>query len=341
MSEYVQGLRERIRLNRMRRSQGWHDDAFVLGNEVYMPDDRVIGVNVRAGDAAEIHRTWLRYTALFGQKGMEPAALTLLLSLAAPLAGMAGINGLTVSPYSPSGYGKRCILRFATSLWSEPAGLTLEPGAMQTDRMNVYGAAGSLPVVHEGALLASKSEFEAMVAEYAMCRGKSALSARENTRTMQWSGFLFAPRPKPVQHDKANLRVFDYHLPYMDLRRNDLDEFSHIAGGVVGERYGRFLARHRKGIADKLFDARQKIAMEADFAAGLDWLVSLLACVEVAGFICWNILNLLDFTHHNAIAFAQARAVEISGMPPSSKASKSVRAEVEKIRARRRKSPLN
>lgn len=107
---------------------GWHDDSFIMGAKRYhaagVDDIKLSSAVGDMADAFEVKGTlsgWLNATQFYGDKDMEFHAMVLLICMGAPLMAFTGLDGVTVSMYSPeSGTGKSTTGHVASSIWGIP-----------------------------------------------------------------------------------------------------------------------------------------------------------------------------------------------------------------------------
>jgi hypothetical protein len=123
----------------MRIQQGWTSDehkSFVLGTNEYFSDGEIrhcppsplaknVVNNIKQGGTLE---EWKRIMTLFNDPGYEWHAFTVLCGFASPLMEFTNVNGVILSLYGKSGYGKTGALYGAMSIWGHPEKLSVFDG---------------------------------------------------------------------------------------------------------------------------------------------------------------------------------------------------------------------
>ena len=120
----------------MRMQQGWTSekcDSFVIGTTEYMADGTTrqcppsplvknIVRNIRPNGTLE---DWKKSISMFGDPGYEWHAFSVLCGFASPLMEFTNVNGVILSLYGKSGFGKTGALYGALSIWGHPENLAV------------------------------------------------------------------------------------------------------------------------------------------------------------------------------------------------------------------------
>jgi uncharacterized protein (DUF927 family) len=120
----------------MRMQQGWTSekcDSFVIGTTEYMADGTTrqcppsplvknIVRNIRPNGSLD---DWKKSIAMFGDPGYEWHAFSVLCGFASPLMEFTNVNGVILSLYGKSGFGKTGALYGALSIWGHPENLAV------------------------------------------------------------------------------------------------------------------------------------------------------------------------------------------------------------------------
>lgn len=126
----------------MRMQQGWTDDtykSFVLGTTEYFANgetrhtpptirSRNVVKHINANGTLE---GWTKTINMFGDPGYEWHAFAVLCGLASPLMEFTNVNGVILSLYGETGFGKTGALYGGLSVWGHP------------ERLSVYDATGN------------------------------------------------------------------------------------------------------------------------------------------------------------------------------------------------------
>jgi len=120
----------------MRMQQGWTSekhDSFVIGTTEYMadgttrqcPPSPLVKNVVRNIKETGTLEEWKKSIAMFNDPGYEWHAFSVLCGFASPLMEFTNVNGVILSLYGKSGFGKTGALYGALSIWGHPENLSV------------------------------------------------------------------------------------------------------------------------------------------------------------------------------------------------------------------------
>ena len=136
LMKWVTFLANTKRASEMRMQQGWTDDtyqSFALGTNEYCADGQILHTPPTGRSRNVVRHIgqngtlqgWQDCMKLFGDPGYEWHAFTVLCGFASPLMEFTNVNGVILSLYGESGFGKTGALYGALSIYGHPERLSV------------------------------------------------------------------------------------------------------------------------------------------------------------------------------------------------------------------------
>lgn len=301
---------------RLYTSLGWHDEGFVLGDEVYTPkgvqpaktDTAIMALN-KASRAGTLDG-WKEAAADICAAGLRQQAV-LLLGFGSPLLGLSGRGqGAVVSLCGDSGSGKTTALHLAASIYTKPH--VLAPSAQGTQNWNEVALSASRNVMlglDESSLMSAK-QAAAFIYAAANGSGKGTLQRNRSAReTGEWSQIAFTTSNKSLlEFSEADIneatrrRVLEIEFHDAIERRPgspaDVGLSQHY--GTAAQVYLPRLVELRDSIPDMLVAAERKITAKYPMHSANRFGIWVISAALVGGSIAHK-LGLIDFNPADAV----------------------------------------
>lgn len=321
---YLSNLQERLHLKRLADTQGWKEDyvAFVCANHIYLADGRgyeVDPIDQKFSLRGNFHR-WADLTTILDAPGMEGYALTILLSLAAPLMPFAGANSILCVPYGDTS-ARNIALRFAMSIWGDPDTYFIPSGTDIPTRIQTYEQHQHLPLVMDDDDL-TMDELGRLSNEFARGAARtSKFSTASSDDIKKWCSLMLVPAKvsstariiKFVKDKKSYTPMLDYEVPAVPALSDSWREIDAVCKenyGVVGDCYAQWITSNVDALRLAIFSEEKTLARLARVQSDYRTLVALAACVSIAGQVAKK-MGLIKFEIEPAVELATHRARQV------------------------------
>lgn len=325
---FIESLRERLFLENLAKRQGWFDGGgFVLGQEIYMPDGRVLGVPNIKTDFKYIGSSelWANTTECLNCAELAPEAFTILLAFASPLIKLSGMSGVIAMPYGNPRCGKTLICQLMMSAWSDPTMICTAYGADFHERFRTYDRHGSLPVFMEGfGNFERPADLIKIANDFCLGEAKRYEPGAETGRlsNWKWSSILVMTAFGDVlsrrlhANSMPHYQMFSYEVGKSNgfiKRAPEIHQLMMSNYGCAGRAFVEFIVRNSHTIKPAIELWAGSIRKGMRDYEGLENLIFMLACVFVAGEITEK-LSLIKFDPRHSIEFSLKRLRVISKM---------------------------
>ena len=203
MRSYMDKLREMRAMTNLYNSMGWKEDftQFVHGNVLLrrLEDGTVVRENITLSSSSqrlggELYGTagsqkdWIEFTSLLQKAKMPAQMFALGFSLATPLIGLTGLNGLTLSLCGPTGTGKSLAQFLQQSAWGNPQKLHFAAKFTMNSLYNRLGFYCNLPMTIDEATVVTDKEIGDFLYMVTQGRDKARLTrSAEERETKHWA----------------------------------------------------------------------------------------------------------------------------------------------------------
>lgn len=317
MTGYIDNLRGTLHLRKLASTQGWKEDfaLFVYSNKIYTAEGDYYEVerNSRVFKAKGSVARWADITSILNEPGSEAHCLSILMAFAAPLIPLAGIAGITATPYGLGACDRQAAINWMLSVWGDPELIKMPSGEDNVSRIERYGAYKNLPI--------TISEDDMTVAEVIKLSNEFARGTARATRfqgdpvpSKNWSSILVIPcRDSVVDRVDGRATIFSPILDYEVTDSNDIDaRWPEIKDAIIenhgaaGDAYARWIVMNVDLIRNSIVATEKKLWTTAGVRGDYRKIVALVACLSVAGKIA-KLLSLIKFEPEPAIKTAMEK----------------------------------
>ena len=210
-------------------SQGWHDDAFLLGDEIISPKDiRKVSLSTPSTRAGFYHRKgtlerWRVVGEVMQAEHQYIPIFAMLVGLSAPLYQFMSMRGVVLSLCGPSGGGKTLAQYWAQSAWGDPSELHTTGQITINALFHKFGGMKSLPLTLDEFTTRRSEEVVDFLYWVSQGRSKERLSSAStplpvhewNAPVIVSTNFALSDKgfPSGDGHDAISKRMLELRVP--------------------------------------------------------------------------------------------------------------------------------